>query len=80
NILEEFERYVVCRGSIGVEGISFTVAEVNQREIKIFVIPYTIEHTNIKYKKPGDMLNIEFDIMAKYIENFSKRKRNEEGY
>ncbi|MCX8082831.1 MAG: riboflavin synthase [bacterium] len=67
-IPEKFQRYVVFRGSIGVDGISLTVAELKGREIKIFVVPYTIDHTNIKYRRPGDMLNIEMDITAKYIE------------
>ncbi|MCM8777497.1 MAG: riboflavin synthase [Candidatus Omnitrophica bacterium] len=71
-IPEKFQKYVVCRGSIGIDGISFTVAEVNGREIKIFVIPYTMEHTNIKHRRPGDIVNIELDIMAKYVENMNK--------
>ena len=64
----KFQRYVVQRGSIGVDGISFTIAELNGREVKISVIPYTMEHTNIKYRRQGDMLNIEVDINAKHIE------------
>lgn len=78
NIPERFKRYVVCRGSIGVDGISLTVAELKGGEVKIFVIPYTMEHTNIKYRKSGDMLNIELDIMAKYIESYTRGKNNEQ--
>ena len=63
-----FERYAVSRGSIGVDGISLTIAELENREIKIFLVPFTIENTNLKHRKPGDTLNIEVDIAAKYAE------------
>jgi len=69
---DRFQRYVVCRGSIGVDGISLTVAELKGREIRIFIVPYTINHTNIRYRRPGDMLNIEVDITAKHIERILK--------
>lgn len=75
-IPEKFKRYVVQRGSIGVDGISLTVAELTGREVKIFVIPYTIEHTNIKYRKTGDIVNIELDILAKYVESVLQERKN----
>ncbi len=68
NVPVRFERYVVERGSIGVDGISFTVAELKGSEVTIFIIPYTLSSTNLKYRKNGDILNIETDINAKYIE------------
>ena len=63
-----FERYAVNRGSIGVEGISLTIAELKNSEVKIFLVPFTLDNTNLRYRNPGDALNIEVDILAKYVE------------
>jgi|LSQX01.2.fsa_nt_gb riboflavin synthase len=63
-----FEKYVVNRGSIGVDGISLTVSEIKNREVKIFLIPFTLNKTTLTMKKTGDKINIETDIMAKYAE------------
>lgn len=72
----DFERYAVNRGSIGVDGISLTIAELKDREVKIFLVPFTLENTNLKNRKPGDMLNIELDILAKYVEKALNAKKN----
>ncbi|MCX7917460.1 MAG: riboflavin synthase [bacterium] len=66
-IPSEYRRYTVKRGSISVDGISLTIAEFRNDEILIYLIPYTIENTNLKYKKVGDTVNIEIDIFAKYL-------------
>ncbi|HOK57205.1 MAG TPA: riboflavin synthase [bacterium] len=66
-IPEEYRKYFVKRGSIGVDGISLTIAEIIRDEILIFLIPYTFENTNIKYREVGDSVNIEIDIFAKYL-------------
>ncbi len=71
---EKFEKYVVERGSAGVDGLSLTIAELRGSEAKIFLIPYTMENSNLKYRKNGDMLNIEVDITAKYIEKALKNR------
>lgn len=68
SIPERFEKYVVERGSIGVDGLSLTVAEIRGQDVKIFIIPYTMENTNLKYRKNRDILNIEIDITAKHLE------------
>ena len=72
SIPEIFMKYFVKRGSIGVDGISLTIAEIKGNRGEIYIIPFTIENTNLKYRKTGDIVNIEIDIMAKYIENFLK--------
>jgi riboflavin synthase len=56
---------IVENGSIAIEGISLTVKKVYPRYFTLDIIPFTYEHTNIKYKKPGDWLNIEFDYLLK---------------
>lgn len=59
--------YIVRKGSITVNGISLTVAGVDDRHFDVQVIPYTWAHTNLHVAKPGDMLNIECDILGKYV-------------
>jgi riboflavin synthase len=63
-----FARYVVCKGSVAINGISFTVAEVSPESFAVWVIPHTKRQTNLASAKPGDLMNVEFDILAKYVE------------
>ena len=67
---EEFARYVVPKGSITIDGISLTVAAWNDRIAEIAVIPFTYEHTNIRDRKPGDAVNLEGDVIGKYVERY----------
>jgi riboflavin synthase len=72
-IPEEFARYVVPKGSITIDGISLTVAMFYcfpKPTVQIAVIPYTYEHTNIRDRKPGDAVNLEGDVLGKYVENY----------
>ncbi len=64
----EFAHYVASKGSIAVNGISLTVAEVLPKSFVVWIIPYTKRHTNLGRAKTGDLVNLEFDILAKYIE------------
>lgn len=64
---EEYRDYVVGRGSIAIDGISLTVARNHSNVCTVALIPYTWEHTNLKSKKAGDTVNLEFDIFGKYI-------------
>lgn len=64
---EEFLNMIVGRGSIGMEGISMTVARDSGNEFTVAIIPYTWNHTNLKDKKVGDPINLEFDIIGKYV-------------
>jgi riboflavin synthase len=64
----DLARYVVFKGSIAVEGISLTVARIEGAEVTIAIIPHTYEMTNLKQFRPGDPMNIEVDIIAKYAE------------
>jgi riboflavin synthase len=63
-----FSRYVIGKGSIAVNGISFTIAEVSSKSFAVWVIPHTKKQTNLASAKPGDLVNVEFDILAKYVE------------
>jgi len=64
----QFARYVACKGSVALNGISFTVAEVFPESFAVWVIPHTKRQTNLASAKPGDLINVEFDILAKYVE------------
>ena len=57
----------VEKGSITVNGISLTVVDSQADQFSVAVIPYTYEHTNLKEVKPGDSVNLEFDIIGKYV-------------
>jgi riboflavin synthase len=73
DIPEELEKYVVFKGSISVEGISLTVAKLEGLRLTIAIIPHTIKMTNLGSLKPGDPVNIETDIVAKYLEKWTRR-------
>ena len=64
----ELQKYIVPKGSIGVDGISLTVVESSPGAFTVSVIPHTLAHTNLGGRRPGDRLNIEPDILAKYVE------------
>jgi riboflavin synthase len=67
---ESFARYIVPQGSITIDGISLTVARWNGRVAEIAVIPFTYEHTNIRENKIGDAVNLEGDVVGKYVEQY----------
>lgn len=65
---DELARYFVHKGSIAIEGISLTIAKLDETELQIAVIPKTWEMTNLSTLKPNDTVNLEVDIIAKYVE------------
>ena len=65
---ESLRRYIVEKGFVAVDGISLTVARLRGAEFGVAVIPYTLEQTNLSRRKPGDIVNVEVDILAKYVE------------
>lgn len=69
-------KYVIKKGSITINGISLTIAGVNNNTINIAVISHTYENTNLKILKMGEIVNIEVDMMAKYIEKFLSTSDN----
>jgi riboflavin synthase len=66
-------RYVVQKGSIAIDGISLTVNECENEEIKMTLIPYTLEKTTLMDKRVGDRINVEADIIGKYVEKMMNR-------
>jgi len=67
---ESFARSIVPQGSIAIDGISLTVARWNGRVAEIAIIPFTYEHTNVRGKKIGDAVNLEGDVLGKYVERY----------
>jgi len=67
-IPEELSRYVVSKGSISIEGVSLTVAKIDGRMVSLAIIPHTAQMTNLKSLNAGDPVNLEVDIVAKYVE------------
>jgi len=64
----EIMRYVVEKGFIAVDGVSLTVVECNATSFKVSLVAYTLENTNLGQRRPGDVVNLEVDIIAKYVE------------
>jgi riboflavin synthase len=69
----DFAHYAAYKGSVALNGISLTIAELLPKSFAVFIIPHTKWHTNIDIVQPGDLLNIEFDILAKYVERMQAR-------
>lgn len=69
-----FARYLVYKGSIAIDGISLTVAEVTGDSFAVWLIPHTLAVTNLRSKKAGDTVNLEFDLLAKYVEKLGGQR------
>ncbi len=68
NVPSELTRYIVSKGSLAIEGISLTVAAIEGTEARVAIIPHTAEVTNLSSLKAGDSVNLEVDVVAKYVE------------
>jgi riboflavin synthase len=68
----ELARYVIFKGSLSIEGISLTVAKVEGNEVRVAIIPHTWEMTNLRSLRAGDPVNLEIDMIAKYVEKMMK--------
>lgn len=69
----DFAHYAAYKGSVAINGISLTIAELLEKSFAVWIIPHTKRHTNIDNIEPGALLNIEFDILAKYVERMLAR-------
>lgn len=73
----ELMKYIVFKGSVALDGISLTVAKVSENGFSVSVIPHTKEETTLLSKKVGDIINIECDVIGKYVENMMKFSQKE---
>ncbi len=71
----EFQRYLIYKGSIAVDGVSLTVAEVDKSGFAVWLIPHTLKVTNLAEKKEGDRVNLEFDMLGKYVDRILEFRR-----
>jgi len=72
---DEFQKYVIAVGSIAIDGISLTVAGLRASRLTVAVIPHTVDRTTLGEKSPGDEVNLEFDLVGKYLESLIGRKK-----
>ncbi len=70
----EMLRYIAAKGSVAIDGISLTVASVSEAGFTVAVIPHTLTATTLRARKPGDRVNIETDILAKYVERLTVKR------
>jgi len=68
----ELARYVIFKGSLSIEGISLTVAKIEGTRVTVAIIPHTVKMTNLGSLRPGDPVNLEADVIAKYIEKMMR--------
>jgi len=78
-IPDDLEKYLIKEGSIAINGISLTIAELSNNEISLSIIPHTWQKTNLKVKKVNDNVNVEIDILAKYVEKLLTKENNSSG-
>lgn len=69
--------YIVDKGSIAIDGVSLTIAALDAFSFYVSLVAYTIEHTTLGMRRPGDMVNLETDIIAKYVERLTERRRQD---
>jgi riboflavin synthase len=74
---DDVEKYTVYKGSISIEGISLTVAKLEKNRCSIAIIPHTVEMTNLHSLKAGDPVNLEADLIAKYVEKMMRGESSE---
>jgi len=72
----DLARFIVSKGSITIDGVSLTVARRHNHIAEIAVIPYTYAHTNIRDRVPGDLVNLEGDVLGKYVERYLEGRAN----
>ena len=75
-VSRDLDKYIVYKGSITVNGVSLTVSKNQNNTFAVAIIPHTLENTNLKYLKTGDLVNIETDILGRYVEKFLSRQNN----
>jgi riboflavin synthase len=75
---DHLTKYIVNQGSICLDGVSLTVGEISDanNQLTVWLIPETLERTNLSSKKPGDLINIEVDVLAKYVERLLAKGKN----
>lgn len=71
---DKFKNYLIYVGSVAIDGVSMTIAELKENTFSVGIIPHTWEETIFAYKKVGDTVNLEFDVLGKYVERIMEGK------
>ena len=71
-LAKEYKKYVIQKGSITINGVSLTISRILKDGFQIVIIPQTLKLTNLMFLKEKDVVNVEFDVLGKYIKNFLK--------
>ncbi len=71
---DDFKKYLIYVGSVAIDGVSMTVARLNNNKFSVGIIPHTWQETVFSDKKPGDTVNLEFDVLGKYVERIMEGK------
>jgi riboflavin synthase len=71
----ELMRYIVDKGFVAVDGVSLTIVDVDDLSFAVSLVAYTMEHTTLGWKGPGDVVNLEVDVIAKYVENLERQRK-----
>ena len=72
---KKFIKYLVCKGSIAINGVSLTISKVKKSSFEIWIIPHTLKLTNLKFLEKNHLVNIEIDILSKYVKKFINVKK-----
>ena len=67
---KKYKKYVIEKGSVAINGVSLTISKILKDSFEIVVIPRSLKETNLIYLKNKDFVNVEFDVLGKYIKNF----------
>lgn len=76
-IPQELSRYIVYKGSVTIDGVSLTVSKTDRNIFEVALIPHTLENTTLQYLKPNDFVNVETDILGRYVEKFLSTQNND---
>lgn len=76
SIPDKLNRYITEKGSVAIDGISLTVAKKINNQFTVAIVPYTFENTNLKNRRTADFVNLEIDILARYVESILGEKNN----
>jgi riboflavin synthase len=76
---EEILRYIIDKGSVAIDGISLTVVDYNKKSFRVSIIPHTASQTTLGFKKSGDTVNLEADMLAKFVERLLAGRAGKEG-
>lgn len=77
---KEYSKFIALKGSISIDGISLTISEVCKNTFKVSLIPHTLKNTTLGFKKVGDLVNIEVDMMSRYLKRLFDERDNQTDY